>query len=52
MQAEGMLAFCLDRKKEHIKKQNLQYNQENILLNLLKAECLSHLKREEESQQL
>jgi hypothetical protein len=37
LQAEGMLQYCLDRKRENLKTALLKTNQEYILLQLLLA---------------
>jgi hypothetical protein len=37
LQAEGMLQYCLDRKRENLKPALLKTNQEFILLQLLLA---------------
>lgn len=52
LQAEGMLSYCLDRKKDNLKPEMLKHNQEYLLLNLLLAKTFKGVKREGESQML
>lgn len=47
LQAEGMLSYCLDQKREHLSKELLICNQEYALLNLLLAKSYRGVRREE-----
>jgi len=52
MQAEGMISYCLDIKRQNIEAETLRLNQEYHLLQLLLGKTFTGVKRESESQQL
>lgn len=52
LQAEGMLQYCLGRKRENLKPVLLKSNQEYVLLQLLLASTFEGVERAEESRRL
>ena len=47
LQAEGMISYCLDVKKQNLRRELLESNQEYILFNLLLSKTFAGVRRME-----